>query len=45
MHVPAVAHLDTTLVKHRLRRRAGSLPASPFFTHFSPLFPYYLPDA
>ena len=42
MRVPEVAHLDTTLVKHRLRRRAGSLPASPFFYSFFPSFPLLL---
>ena len=39
MRAPAVVHLDTSLVKHRLRRRADLLPASPpFFYLFLSLF-------
>ena len=46
MHVLAIVHLDTTLLKHRSRRRADLLPASPlFFTCFFPYFPYYSPHA
>ena len=38
MHAPAIVHLDTTLVKPRLRRHADLLPASPLFTCFFPYF-------
>ena len=34
----AIVHLDTTLLKHRSRRRADLLPASPLFTCFFPYF-------